>query len=193
MAQIAKGQAVMKLRSVSIRLVAGAFVALGLLLGGALLGAAPANAQESPWYMPPAWVHPAQTGPKIRKLPGYYGHNAMYRAGTYGSYSNGCYGRCAPRLPGLITTGYGVVLQRPAVAIFDPNAYQLVAVAQNPYYQSMYQAAPPEPATGDHAAKAIRPLVVPVGIDSRPGQEPQAKVSTQHGVRIVRPASTVAY
>ena len=204
MAQVAKGQAVMKLRSVGFRLVGGSALALGLLLGGALLGAAPAHAQgstsylppasvqQSPWYLPPAWVRPPQTGPKVRKLAGYYGHNRMYSAGSYGSYSNGCYGNC-PRLPGMITTGYGVVLQRPVVAIFDPNAYQVVPVMPDAYYQSIYQASPPAPVNAERGVKPIQPLVVPVSRDSRPGREPQAKVSTRNGVRIIRPAPVTAY
>jgi hypothetical protein len=198
MAQIAKGQAVMTLRSAGIRLVAGAGLALGLLLGGALLSPSPAQAQgylppadvqASPWYMPPAWVRPPQTGPRVRKLAGYYGHNRTYSAGSYGSYSNGCYGYC-PRLPGMITSSYGVVLQRPTVAIFDPSAYQVVPVIQGQYYQSIYQASPPAPG---NTAKPVQPLVVPVSIDARPGREPQSKVSIRNGVRIIRPAPVTTY
>ena len=179
----------MKPRIPAFRLLAASVAALGAFI----LGSGPASAQyyspdvspetpqETPWYMPQPWVHPPQTGPKIRKLPGYYGHT--YGSRSYGGFGNGCYGDCR-ELPGTVSTGYGVTLSQPMVAIFDPRDYQLV-----PRAQQQTLAAPPEPASRPSPAQ---PLVVPVGIPTR-RNEPQHKFSMQNGVRIIRPAPTTTY
>lgn len=160
-----------------------AALGLALALGYA---AAPAAAQDAgaeiPWYMPQPWVHPPQTGPKIRKLPGYYGHT--YRNRSYGGFGNGCYGDCRDDLPGTIRTGNGILLQRPAVVIFDPRAYQIVPRAQ-------YRA--PQPAVTRRAAKPVVPAVVPVGTPTKRGLQPLPKFSMQNGVRIIRPSPVTAH
>lgn len=175
----------MKLRIPGHGLIA-VLLALGLVAGGTLPGAAPAGAQEtsepSPWYMPPAWVHPPRTGPYVRKLPGYYGHT--YRNRTYGGFSNYCYGVCRDRLPGTVTTGYGVTLSRPVVAIFDPRAYEIVP-------RALYEA--PQAAESGGAGRPAQPAVVPVGVASKPAQEPLPKFSMQNGVRIIRPSPVAPY
>jgi hypothetical protein len=174
MAQIAKGQAVMTRRIA--RPFVAALAALGTVcfaLGGAP-AASPAQAQEkTPWYLPPPWVYPPQTGPKIRKLPGYYGHT--YRNRSYGDFSTYCYGDCGYRLPGTVSTGGGVILKRPTVAVFDPDAYAIVPQQQ---YQPAEQAAP------RRAVPAV-PVIVPVRDGARKVQQPT--FSLQHGVRIIRP------
>lgn len=164
-----------------------------LLMAGALLalGGTPANAQtygttqelsqETPWYMPQPWVHPPQTGPKIRKLPGYYGH--AYRNRSYGGFGNGCYGDCR-ELPGTVSTGYGVVLSQPVVAVFDPRDYQVVP---RPRQQTL--AALPEPARRRAPAE---PLVVSVDVPTK-RNEPQHQFSMQNGVRIIRPSPNTTY
>ncbi|WP_119302902.1 hypothetical protein [Dongia deserti] len=186
----------MKLGSAAFRLFVGALMALGFAVGSALFGAAPASAQyysadvppvvfqdapqDIPWYMPQPWVHPPQTGPKIRKLPGYYGHN--YRDRPYGGFSNGCYGSCR-ELPGTISTGYGVVLSQPVVAIFDPRGYALVPRVQ--YQPQPASALPPAP-------KPVEPAVVSVRAASNAPRGLQPKFTLQNGVRILRP-SPVTY
>ena len=169
----------MKLETAS-RLLIGAFVALGFALGGALIGATPASAQEAtPWYLPQPWMHPPQTGPKIRKLPGYYGHN--YHNRTYGSFGRGCYGDCG-YVRGTISSGYGVVYSRPVVAIFDPKYYG-IALRQDYAEQQ-----PQRQATTQLRAKLpANPAVVSVRYPQQPGQKQPPKFETQHGVRIIRP------
>ncbi len=163
------------------RLLAAAFLALGFAmvigLGGALATAAPASAQEAaPWYMPQPWVHPPQTGPKVRKLPGYYGHN--YRNRSYGSFGRGCYGDCG-YVRGTVSSGYGVIYSRPVVAIFDPKYYGIVS---RQAYMPQQQATPQR-----RAILPANPVVVPVRYAQKPGQKAPPKFETQHGVRIIRP------
>ena len=74
----------------ALRPLAAAVVALGLVLAFNTAPASAQDAQQIPWYMPQPWVYPPQTGPKIRKLPGYYGHT--YRNRSYGGFSTHCYG-----------------------------------------------------------------------------------------------------
>ncbi len=178
----------MKPRISAFRLIAATAAAFGAFA----LGSAPASAQyyspdaspeisqELPWYMPQAWVHPPQTGPKIRKLPGYYSHD--YGNRSYGGFSNGCYGDCR-ELPGTVSTGYGVTLSQPVVAIFDPRDYQLV-----PRVPQQTLPALPEPAS---RPSPVQPLVVPVSVPTKRNQ-PQHEFAMQNGVRIFRP-STTAY
>jgi hypothetical protein len=163
---------------IAARLLIGAFVALGFAFGGALLGAAPASAQEAtPWYMPQPWMHPPQTGPKIRKLPGYYGHN--YRNRTYGSFGRGCYGDCG-YVRGTISSGYGVIYSRPVVAIFDPKIYGIV---QRQDYAPRQQPA----TTQRRAILPANPAVVSVRYPQKPGEKARPNFEVQHGVRIIRP------
>jgi hypothetical protein len=181
----------MKIEIAAFRLLGAVFLALGFTLGGALATAAPASAQEppqeTPWYMPQPWVHPPQTGPSIRKLPGYYGHNLRYR--TYGNFSTSCYGFCS-NLPGTIGTGYGVTFSRPVVAYFDPRYYAVVP-------QQGYQAQQPYQAQQIYVlqrnAAPARAKVVPVRYAQWPSQKPLPKFSTQNGVRIIRPAPMATY
>ena len=181
----------MKSRIPAFRLIAATAAALGALI----LGSAPASAQyytaypdvspdvsqDLPWYMPQPWVHPPQTGPKIRKLPGYYGHS--YGNRSYGGFSNGCYGDCR-ELPGTVSTGYGVTLSQPVVAIFDPRDFQLV-----PRAQQQTLAALPEPASRPSPA---RPLVVSVDVPTK-RKDRQPEFAMQNGVRIIRPSPVTAY
>jgi hypothetical protein len=187
----------MKSRISAFRLLA----AMAAALGAFILGSVPASAQyyspgaspdisldispdisqDLPWYMPQPWVHPPQTGPKIRKLPGYYGHN--YRNRSYGGFGNGCYGDCRA-LPGTVSTGYGVTLSQPMVAIFDPRDYQLV-----PRTQQQTLAALPEPAS---RPSPVQPRVVPVGVPTKRNQ-PQHEFAMQNGVRIFRPSPMTTY
>ncbi|HEV8389496.1 MAG TPA: hypothetical protein VGQ35_06625 [Dongiaceae bacterium] len=186
----------MKIEIAAFRLLAAAFLAFGFAIGGTMLTAAPASAQEapedSPWYMPPAWVHPPQTGPMVRKLPGYYGHNLRYR--SYGSYGRGCYGDCGYR-PGTITTGYGVVLYQPIVAYLDPRYYQVVPQqnyqAQQGYAQQQQGYAQPQQRYVPQRAAPIRPKVVSVLEAQRASLKP--KFVMQNGVRIIRPAPVATY
>ena len=63
----------------ALRPLAAAFVALGFVLA---FDAAPASAQErraDPLVHAAAVGYPPQTGPKIRKLPGSYGHTYRNR------------------------------------------------------------------------------------------------------------------
>lgn len=181
----------MKIETAAFRLLAAALVALGFTIGGAALTAAPASAQEVPWYMPQAWVHPPHTGPRIRKLPGYYGHNLRYR--TYGNFSTSCYGFCR-NLPGTISTGYGVTFSQPVVAYFDPRYYGVAPLqdyqAQQPYQaQQDYQAQPDY--VPQRAVAPVRPKVVSVRDAQRANLKP--KFATQNGVRIIRPAPLATY
>src|SRR5262245_33991457 len=111
------------------RLLAAALLTIGCAL---MLAPMPATAQEqqTPWYLPQPWVRPPATGPQVRALPGYYGHNLRYR--SYGSFSTGCYGDCG-YIRGTIATGNGVVLYRPTVVAYDQSAYELVPRG---YYQT---------------------------------------------------------
>src|SRR5215510_5346435 len=104
MAKIARGQATMKIW------IGTLFATFLLALGFA----APAQSDDSPWYMPPAWVYPPQSGPKISFPPGYYSYN-YDRAKAYGSGGTGCYGTCGYN-PGYVTTGNYVVLSKPVVS-----------------------------------------------------------------------------
>jgi hypothetical protein len=167
----------------ALRPLAAAFVAFGFVLA---FNTAPASAQyatsydtqpaagdtaeEIPWYMPQPWVYPPQTGPKIRKLPGYYGHT--YRNRSYGGFSNYCYGDCGYRAPGTISTGGGVILRRPTVATFDENDYMIVP-------RTLYE--PPQPAVERRAP--IAPAVVPAS--QQRGYKPKPTVTMQNGVRVI--------
>jgi hypothetical protein len=159
--------AAMKLEA--LRPLAALFVALGFVLA---FDTAPANAQEqTPWYMPPAWVHPPQTGPKIRKLPGYYGHT--YRNRSYGGFSNYCYGDCGYRARGTISTGGGVILRRPTVVSYYDDDYVVVPRTLYEAPQAVVQRkAPAKPAVlSAHEAR---------------GYKPKPTVKTQNGVRVIQ-------
>jgi hypothetical protein len=173
----------MKIQIAAARLLAAGFLALGLGIGGTLLTAAPASAQETPWYMPQPWVHPPQTGPKIRKLPGYYGHT--YRNRSYGSFSNYCYGECGYWAPGTVHSSGGVVLYQPVVAAFDPRAYQIVP--RSAYVVQQGYAAP------SAQSQFRRPAAMPARYAVRSAQKPLPKFSVQNGVRIIRPAPVTMY
>ena len=155
----------------SLRPLAALFVALGFVL---TLDAAPASAQSAeqiPWYMPQPWVHPPQTGPKIRKLPGYYGHT--YRNRSYGGFSTYCYGDCGYRAPGTISTGGGAILRRPTVVSYYDTDYTIVP-------RTLYEA--PQPVVQRKAP--ISPAVVPT--NQLRGYKPKPKVTMQNGVRVIQ-------
>lgn len=165
----------------TLRPFAAALVAIGFALG---FTATPASAQYAPtapdaaaetpekpqWYMPQPWVHPPQTGPQIRKLPGYYGH--VYRNRSYGGFSNYCYGDCGYRAPGTVSTGGGVILERPTVATYDEDEYMIVPRTLS---------APPQPVVERRAP--ITPTVVPA--NQPRGYKPEPTVTTQNGVRVI--------
>lgn len=151
-----------------LRPLAAFIVALGFVFA---FDTAPASAQEkTPWYMPQPWVYPQQSGPKVRKLPGYYGHT--YRNKSYGSFAKYCYGECGYRWPGTVSSSGGVILSRPTVAAFDPNAYQLVP-------RTLYVA--PQPVAQRKAAKAT---VFPTS--QQRGYKPKPTVRMQNGVRVIQ-------
>ena len=155
----------------SLRPLAALFVALGFVL---TLDAAPASAQSAeqiPWYMPQPWVYPPQTGPKIRKLPGYYGHT--YRNRSYGSFSTYCYGDCGYRARGTISTGGGVILRRPTVVSYYDNDYMVVP-------RTLYEA--PQPVVQRKAP--VSPAVVPT--NQLRGYKPKPTVTMQNGVRVIQ-------
>lgn len=178
------------------RLLSAALLAVGVAL---LIGAAPAKAQyagpataqdagETPWFMPQAWMTPKATGPKFKFLPGYYGHNKSrgYYGNAYGSFSTGCYGNCG-RLPGMVRSGYGVILQSPVVAIYDPRFYAFVERG----YATPEQAAaitkgwptnPAQPllARARVATKGPHPNMVHINM--------KPKLQIQNGVRVIRPS-----
>jgi hypothetical protein len=176
----------MKREITAARLIAATFVALGFALGGTLLTGAPASAQETPqatpWYMPQPWVHPPKTGPNVRKLRGYYGHN--YRGRSYGSFSTSCYGDCGI-VRGTVRTGYGVTLSQPVVVIFDPRAYKIVP-------RSSY-VVPPGYAVQRASAQFRPQAAVPARTAQRAAEKPLPKFSVQNGVRIIRPAPITTY
>ena len=164
----------------ALRPLAALFVALGFAF--ALFTAAPASAQsyddpapqaaeQIPWYMPQPWVHPPQTGPKIRKLPGQYGHT--YRNRSYGSFSNYCYGDCGYRAPGTISTRGGVILRRPTMVSYYDNDYMIVP-------RTLYEA--PQPAIQRKAP--VTAAVVPT--NQRRGYKPKPTVNMQNGVNVIR-------
>lgn len=164
----------------AVRPLAALFVALGFVFGTAFT-TAPASAQghveqipqaveQTPWYMPQSWVHPPQTGPKIRKLPGYYGHT--YRNRSYGGFSNYCYGDCGYRAPGTISTSGGVILRRPTVASFDEDEFMIVP-------RTLYEA--PQPVIERRAP--IAPAVVPA--NKQRGYKPKPTITMQNGVRVI--------
>jgi hypothetical protein len=166
------------LRQISAsRLLAAALLAIGCAL---MLAPAPATAQEeqqTPWYMPQAWVTPPQTGPKVRPLPGYYG-SIRYNHSTYGSFSTSCYGECG-YLRGTIVTGNGVVLRRPTAAIYDRSVYQLVPRG---YYPTRYvYVRTPMPRPVMVAQRSAHPAT-PVH------KKVLSQYTIQNGVRIIRPA-----
>jgi hypothetical protein len=167
----------------AVRPLAALFVALGFVLA---FGTAPASAQyatsydtlpaaedtaeQTPWYMPQSWVHPPQTGPKIRKLPGYYGHT--YRNRSYGGFSSYCYGDCGYRAPGTISSSGGVILRRPTVVSYYDNDYMVVP-------RTLYAA--PQPVVEGRAP--ITPTVVPA--TRQRGYKPKPTVTMQNGVRVI--------
>ncbi|HKP25902.1 MAG TPA: hypothetical protein VJV39_18685 [Dongiaceae bacterium] len=162
----------------SLRPLAALFVALGFVF--ALFTAAPASAQnygeqplaaeQIPWYMPQPWVHPPQTGPKIRKLPGYYGHT--YRNRSYGSFSTYCYGDCGYRAPGTISTSGGVVLRRPSVVSYYDDDYMVVP-------RTLYEA--PQP-----VVERKRPVTASVvSATKQRGYKPNPTIRMQNGVRVM--------
>jgi hypothetical protein len=161
------------------RLLAAALLTLGCAL---MLAPAPAAAQEeqTPWYMPQAWVRPPATGPQVQALPGYYGNSFRYSQSSYGSFSTGCYGDCG-MVRGTISTGNGVVLFRPMVVAYDQRAYQIVP--RGYYGQTRYvyvrAAAPRSVMIAQRSAHTAM----------KPGQKQALpQYSTQNGVRIIRPA-----
>ncbi len=154
-----------------LRPLAAFIVALGFVLA---FDTAPASAQDGgqlPWYMPQPWVHPQQTGPKIRKLPGYYGHT--YRNRSYGSFANYCYGDCGYRARGTVSTGGGVVLRRPTVVSYYDGDYMIVP-------RTLYEA--PQPATQRKAA--AKATVFPTS--QQRGYKPKPTVRMQNGVRVIQ-------
>lgn len=176
------------------RLLSAALLAVGVAL---LIGAAPAKAQyagpataqdagETPWFMPQAWMTPKATGPKFKFLPGYYGHNKSrgYYGNAYGSFSTGCYGNCG-RLPGMVRSGYGVILQSPVVAIYDPRFYAFVQRG----YATPQQAAA---ATKTWPTNPAQPLVVRASVATKSPHmvhiNMKPKFQLENGVRIIRPA-----
>ena len=165
----------------ALRSLAAAFVALGFALG-AVFTVTPASAQnyveqapqateQIPWYMPQPWVYPPQTGPKIRKLPGYYGHT--YRNRSYGGFSNYCYGDCGYRAPGTVSTGGGVILRRPTVVSYYGDEYVFVP-------RTLYEA--PQPVVERRAAAT--PAVVPT--NQQRGYKPKPTIKMQNGVRVIQ-------
>ena len=165
----------------ALRPLAAAFVALGFVLAFDTAPAsaqnyleAPQAAEQTPWYMPQSWVHPPQTGPKIRKLPGYYGHT--YRNRSYGGFSNYCYGDCGYRAPGTISTGGGVILKRPTVVMYDDNDYMIVP-------RTLYES--PQPATSRRVGP-ITPNVVQPWSGQQRGYKPKPTVKMQNGVRVIQ-------
>jgi hypothetical protein len=155
----------------ALRPLAALFVALGFVLA---FDAAPASAQDGeklPWYMPQPWVHPPQTGPKIRKLPGYYGHT--YRNRSYGSFANYCYGDCGYRAPGTISTSGGVILRRPTMVSYYDDEYVFVP-------RTLYEA--PQPVA--QPKRVAAPAVVPT--NQVRGYKPKPTVKTQNGVRVIQ-------
>jgi hypothetical protein len=168
----------------AFRPLAALFVALGFVVA---FTTAPASAQyatsygtqpagedtagEIPWYMPQPWVHPPQTGPKIRKLPGYYGHT--YRKRSYGGFSTYCYGDCGYRAPGTISSSGGVILRRPTVVSYYDDDYMVVP-------RTLYEA--PQPVVQRKAP--ITPAVVPT--NQLRGYKPKPKVTMQNGVRVIQ-------
>lgn len=172
----------MKLRSAAVGLIVGAALALGFTAGATPAAAQEATPQATPWYMPQPWVYPPQTGPKIRKLPGYYGHRRNYNNGAYGGFSNYCYGDCGYRVPGTVSTGGGVILSQPVVAYFDPDAYQIVP--RELLYQSETLPALPEP-VGRPAP--VQPAVISARTPTPRMVDMKPKFSLQNGVRIIRP------
>lgn len=171
----------------ALRPLAALFVALGFVLA---FNAAPASAQnyveqapqaaeQIPWYMPQPWVYPPQTGPKIRKLPGYYGHT--YRNRSYGSFANYCYGDCGYRARGTISTGGGVILKRPTVVMYYDNDYMVVP-------RTLYE--PPQPAPSLRRAAPVTPAVVPTA--QQRGYKPKPTVTMQNGVRVIQLAPLTA-
>ena len=169
----------------AFRLLTAALVAIGFAIGGATLGAAPARADNMPWYMPQSWMYPKATGPKFRYLPGYYGYKkslGIYGR-TYGGFSNGCYGACGARIPGMVRSGYNVVLYRPNYVIYDQGAYQLVPrsdyIVEQPSAYVAQTAAPVQPAIRHVPTKAAKPWTI---IKAEPN------FIVQNGVRVIRPA-----
>ena len=156
----------------ALRPLAALFVALGFVLA---FDAAPASAQDGeqiPWYMPQPWVHPPQTGPKIRKLPGTYGY--AYRSNrSYGGFSTYCYGNCGYRAPGTINTGGGVVLRRPTVVSYYDDDYMIVP-------RTLYEA--PQPVVQRKAP--VTAAVVPT--NQVRGYKPKPTVKMQNGVRVIQ-------
>jgi hypothetical protein len=165
----------------ALRPLAALTVALGFVLA---FGSAPAGAQsygggdpvpqaaaQIPWYMPQPWVYPPQTGPRIRKLPGYYGHT--YRNRSYGSFANYCYGDCGYRPRGTISTGGGVVLRRPTVVSYYDEDYVFVP-------RTLYEA--PQPIVERKAP--VTAAVVPT--NKQRGYKPKPTVTVQNGVRVIQ-------
>lgn len=162
------------------RFLAAAFLAAGIALG-LTVSAAPAAAQETPWYMPQPWVYPQSTAPTGFRRPGSYGHsNRYYRA--YGSFSNYCYGDCGYRR-GTIATSGGVILYRPVVVLLDPRDFEVVPRgyygAQQPV--SQYASAPPQPSR----YTAPRPSLVRIAPEGP--ALPTPNFTEQNGVRIITP------
>jgi hypothetical protein len=163
--------------------LAALLVVLGVALG-TVFTAAPASAQyvepyteqtpqadeQIPWYLPQPWVHPPQTGPKIRKRPGYYGHR--YRNNSYGSFGNYCYGDCGYRAPGTISTGGGVILRRPTVVSYYNDDYMIVPRTLSEAPQPVVERTAP-----------VTPTVVPA--TRQRGYKPKPTVTTQNGVRVI--------
>ena len=116
-------------------------------------------------------MHPPQTGPKIRKLPGYYGHT--YRNRSYGGFSTYCYGDCGYRAPGTINSSGGVILRRPTVVSYYDNEYVFVP-------RTLYEA--PQPVAQRRAP--INPAVVPT--NQLRGYKPKPTVTMQNGVSVIR-------
>lgn len=152
-----------------------------IIAGSLLISAAPAKAQDTPWYMPQPWMYPQATGPAFKPLPGYYGHNLRHR--SYGSFGTGCYGNCG-YVRGTVATGSGVILSRPIMAIYDPRSYQVVQRSnyqQGNARQQVSYASQPQ----SHVATAAK--------QASKKQKPLPQFAVQNGVRIIRPAPIKMY
>jgi hypothetical protein len=156
-----------------LRLFAAAVLGFGYALGAA----APANAQEmqeTPWYLPQAWVHPVSRGSHQSAQYGYSFRKA------YGSFSRACYGSCRI-VRGTIATGNGVVLYRPKQAVYDQRSAEI---------QLNRRLAQLQQVSGRRNVRqyaAAQPIVVAVD-NPTATSKPLLQISVQNGVRVIRPA-----
>jgi hypothetical protein len=153
------------------------FVAAVLGFGYTLGAVAPASAQdmqETPWYLPQAWVHPVSRG---SHQSAQYGDS--FRK-AYGSFSRACYGSCWI-VRGTIATGNGVVLFRPKQAVYDQRSAE---IQLNRYLAQLQQASARR---NVHQYPPAQPIVVAVH-NLTATSKPPLQISVQNGVRVIRPA-----